>query len=788
MPNPPPRVPDPGQRQRACAFTPPQASPSAPPVSEGPAPVGWPVCGLRSLVWVPTLLTRGPTQSTPLGEGGEGGGPSVGQLREGIAPISGLIWVPCVHLSGCCVCVPVSVPSCFSLSACVLVSACLSPFLSQPAPPPLQLSDNPWVRVLPNQSPCSWQPPAFTLCLSFSQQSLPALAAMRPPWCPLYMPSLAAPILLLLLFLLGGGAEAEDPELLVTVRGGQLRGVRLMAPGGPVSAFLGIPFAEPPVGPRRFLPPEPKRPWPGVLDATAFQSVCYQYVDTLYPGFEGTEMWNPNRELSEDCLYLNVWTPYPRPASPTPVLVWIYGGGFYSGASSLDVYDGRFLAQAEGTVLVSMNYRVGAFGFLALPGSREAPGNVGLLDQRLALQWVQDNVATFGGDPMSVTLFGESAGAASVGMHLLSPPSRGLFHRAVLQSGAPNGPWATVGVGEARRRATLLARLVGCPPGGAGGNDTELVACLRTRPAQDLVDHEWHVLPQESVFRFSFVPVVDGDFLSDTPEALINAGDFHGLQVLVGVVKDEGSYFLVYGAPGFSKDNESLISRAQFLAGVRVGVPQASDLAAEAVVLHYTDWLNPEDPARLREAMSDVVGDHNVVCPVAQLAGRLAAQGARVYAYIFEHRASTLSWPLWMGVPHGYEIEFIFGLPLEPSLNYTAEERTFAQRLMRYWANFARTGDPNDPRDPKVPQWPPYTAGAQQYVSLDLRPLEVRRGLRAQACAFWNRFLPKLLSATDTLDEAERQWKAEFHRWSSYMVHWKNQFDHYSKQDRCSDL
>ncbi|KAM9725238.1 acetylcholinesterase isoform 6-T7 [Dama dama] len=531
---------------------------------------------------------------------------------------------------------------------------------------------------------------------------LPALAAMRPPWCPLHTPSLASP-LLLLLFFLGGGAEAEgpeDPELLVMVRGGRLRGLRLMAPRGPVSAFLGIPFAEPPVGPRRFLPPEPKRPWPGVLNATAFQSVCYQYVDTLYPGFEGTEMWNPNRELSEDCLYLNVWTPYPRPSSPTPVLVWIYGGGFYSGASSLDVYDGRFLTQAEGTVLVSMNYRVGAFGFLALPGSREAPGNVGLLDQRLALQWVQENVAAFGGDPTSVTLFGESAGAASVGMHLLSPPSRGLFHRAVLQSGAPNGPWATVGVGEARRRATLLARLVGCPPGGAGGNDTELVACLRMRPAQDLVDHEWHVLPQESVFRFSFVPVVDGDFLSDTPEALINAGDFHGLQ----------------------------------------------------------------------------------------LAGRLAAQGARVYAYIFEHRASTLSWPLWMGVPHGYEIEFIFGLPLEPSLNYTIEERTFAQRLMRYWANFARTGDPNDPRDPKAPQWPPYTAGAQQYVSLNLRPLEVRRGLRAQACAFWNRFLPKLLSATDTLDEAERQWKAEFHRWSSYMVHWKNQFDHYSKQDRCSDL
>lgn len=604
---------------------------------------------------------------------------------------------------------------------------------------------------------------------------------MRPPSLQ------ASPLLLLLLFFLEGGVEGlEDPELLVTVGGGRLRGVRLMAPGGPVSAFLGIPFAEPPVGPRRFLPPEPKRPWSGVLDATTFQNVCYQFVDNQYPGFEGSEMWNPNRALSEDCLYLNVWTPYPRPAR-APVLVWIYGGGFYSGASSLDVYEGRFLVQAEGAVLVSMNYRVGAFGFLALPGSREAPGNVGLLDQRLALQWVQENVAAFGGDPMSVTLFGESAGGASVGMHLLSPPSRGLFQRVVMQSGTPNAPWASVSPGEARRRATMLARLLECPITGTGSNDTELVTCLRAQPAKRLVDYEWHLLPQDSVFRFSFVPVLE-DFLSDTPEALLEAGDFSGLQVLVGVVKDEGSYFLVYGAPGFSKDNESLISRSQFLSGVRVGVPQASDLAAEAVVLHYTDWLRPEEPELLRDALSEVVGDHNVVCPLAQLAGRLAARGARVYAYLFEHRASTLSWPLWMGVPHGYEIEFVFGLPLKPGLNYTSEEKALARRMMRYWANFARTGNPNSPPDPSGSQWPRYSGDTQQYVSLNVRPLELRRGLHAQACAFWNRFLPKLLSATDTLDEAERQWKAEFHRWSSYMVHWKNQFDHYSKQDRCSDL
>lgn len=202
--------------------------------------------------------------------------------------LAGLSLFPAFVRLGVCVCVPDLCPL-LLLPVCVLVSACLPPSLHfspfcQPAPPPLQLSDNPWARVLPNHllPPGSFEPSPSAF-LSPSRR-LPALAAMRPPWCPLHTPSLASP-LLLLLFLLGGGAEAEgpeDPELLVTVRGGRLRGLRLMAPGGPVSAFLGIPFAEPPVGPRRFLPPEPKRPWPGVLNATAFQRVCYQYVDTLY--------------------------------------------------------------------------------------------------------------------------------------------------------------------------------------------------------------------------------------------------------------------------------------------------------------------------------------------------------------------------------------------------------------------------------------------------------------------------------------------------------------------------
>ncbi|KAG9341627.1 hypothetical protein JZ751_018690 [Albula glossodonta] len=627
--------------------------------------------------------------------------------------------------------------------------------------------------------------------------------------------------LLLLSFLPSPSISQNENDLTVTTRLGRVRGIRMPVPDrNHVTAFLGIPFAEPPLGKRRFRRAEPKKAWSGIYDASMYPNACFQFVDNSYPGFPGTEMWNPNREMSEDCLYLNVWVPAsPRPHNLT-VMVWIYGGGFYSGSSSLDVYDGRYLAYTEKVVVVSMNYRVGAFGFLALHGSSEAPGNVGLLDQRLALQWVQDNIQFFGGNPKKVTIFGESAGGASVGMHLLSPDSRPTFSRAILQSGVPNCPWATVSPAEARRRATLLAKLVGCP----GGNDTEMFDCLRNRHPQELIDQEWQVLPYSSLFRFSFVPVIDGVVLPDTPDAMLNSGNFKDTQILLGVNQDEGSYFLLYGAPGFSKDNESLISREDFLEGVKMSVPHANDIGLEAVVLQYTDWMDENDALKNRNAMDDIVGDHNVICPLQHFArsyaqhhalrsqaGGMGSTGAgvgggnsgpisnsggsnsqgAVYLYLFDHRASNLAWPEWMGVIHGYEIEFVFGLPLEKKLNYTAEEEKLSRRMMKYWANFARTGNPNLNADGTIDsrrRWPVFTANEQKHVGLNTEPMKVHRGLRTQMCALWNRFLPQLLNITDNIDEAERQWKVEFHRWSSYMMHWKSQFDHYSKQERCTDL
>ncbi|XP_077326629.1 acetylcholinesterase isoform X1 [Lithobates pipiens] len=594
--------------------------------------------------------------------------------------------------------------------------------------------------------------------------------------------SLTPVTLCTLSLLLSRALGQSDTELLVTTRSGKVRGTRLSVLNSHVTAFLGIPFAEPPVDKLRFRRTEPKKPWSEVWDATVYPNACFQYFDTLYPGFSGMEMWNPNKPMSEDCLYLNIWVPHPRPSNAT-VMVWIYGGGFYSGSSSLEVYDGRYLCHAENVIVVSMNYRVGAFGFLTLtPGSADAPGNVGLFDQRLALQWVQDNIVFFGGDPRTVTIFGESAGGASVGMHVLSPGSHNLFSKAILQSGSPNTPWATVTPQEGRRRAELLGKLLECRQ----GNDSELLNCLRTKPPQKLIDHEFSVLPAPCVFRFAFVPVFDGDFFPDAPETMLNMGRFKPCPLIVGVNQNEGSYFLLYGAPGFSKNNDSLITREEFLGGVRMSVPHANDIALEAVVMQYTDWTDEHAPVKNRDAMDQLVGDHNIICPVTHFAGKVSEFGNRVYAYYFDHRASNLAWPQWMGVPHGYEIEFVFGLPLDPKLNYTKQEADLSRRMMKYWANFARTGDPND--DARQSRWPIYTVTEQKYLPLNNKPLQNLQGIRVQTCTFWNRFLPKLLNITDNIDEAERQWKVEFHRWSAYMMRWKNQFDHYSKQERCSEL
>ncbi|KAM9733014.1 cholinesterase-like [Menidia menidia] len=539
---------------------------------------------------------------------------------------------------------------------------------------------------------------------------------------------------------------ATQDGLVINTAHGKVHGKLLSVVGGEVRAFLGIPFGKPPIGKLRFKAPEPVDRWEGVKDSTKFSNSCYQMPDTLYPGFKGAEMWNPNTPLSEDCLYINVWTPVfnkTRPASLVPVLVWIYGGGFVGGTSSLDIYHGHFLSKSEGVVVVSMNYRVGAFGFLSLPDNKYIRGNAGLLDQQLALKWVTNNIAAFGGDPSKVTIFGESAGAGSVGFHLLSPGSKNLFHRAVMQSGSPNAPWGTVRLQEIWDRSLMLAKLLGCPT----SHSAQLESCLQRANPKEIATKQYDVLMPPSLLSLPFTPTVDGDFLPADVDVLLSGSDLPKKELMIGLNKDEGTYFLAYGAPGFNITGQSLITRKEFLEGVQLEMADASDVTKEAAVFHYTDWTDLENGMKNRDLLGSLVGDKLFVCPVLEFAHKYSQRAGKTFLYLFDHRSSVNPWPAWMGVMHGYEIEFIFGMPLNASLGYTKSEVNMTKKFMKHWANFAHTGNPGIDGT----TWPMFTAEQQEYVTLNPNPPELKRMMRARECQLWTKVVPQIQRTSDKL-------------------------------------
>ncbi|XP_069495253.1 cholinesterase-like [Ambystoma mexicanum] len=561
-------------------------------------------------------------------------------------------------------------------------------------------------------------------------------------------PSRSSEVCLLLLCMFTWNTHAEDPEALVVTKQGLVRGAQLPSPSGPVNAFLGIPYGEPPTGSLRFKKPVPIKPWKGILNATKYGNSCYQIKDDAFPGFIGSEMWNPNTELSEDCVHLNVWVPSTKPTR-APVLVFIHGGGFETGTCTLDVYDGRILAQTEG-VIVSMNYRLGALGFLALPENPEISGNAGLFDQQLALQWVQENIAAFGGDPGSVTLFGQSAGAGAVGYHMLSPSSRPLFTRAIMQSGSPNGPWALMPHREARNMASKLIQLLGC----SDSNTTDVVACLQTKSAQAITHHQNSVLSHEGFAITRFVPTVDGDFLTDTPDMLIKEQKVKQGEVLIGVTVDEGTILLFYGPPGFSKDNESLITTAQFEEGVKEAFPEAGELGLASIIFQYTDWKDENNPVKNRNALNHPLTDYHFACPTASFVKHLVEHGKAIFIYLFAHRAVQEVWPEWAGVMHGAEIPFVFGAPLDPKNNYTKAEVDLSRKMMRSWGNFARIGSPNG-AGVEESGWLNSSSTDQNYAILNTEPLQIQRNLGKKAeCVFWDSYFPKVLKITGNLTVA----------------------------------
>ncbi|AWO99212.1 putative acetylcholinesterase-like [Scophthalmus maximus] len=403
---------------------------------------------------------------------------------------------------------------------------------------------------------------------------------------------------------------------------------------------------------------------------------------------------------------------------------------------------GKLLPVLGGNVRAFLGIPLGALGFLSLPDNENIRGNAGLLDQRLALQWVANNIAAFGGDPSKVTLFGESAGSASVGFHLLSPGSHGLFQRAVMESGSPNACWATTSQTESWNRALVLATSLGCPK----SNSAKLEACLQQADPGKIALQQHDVLTTPSLLGLPFAPVVDGDFLSDKPEVLLSTGNLPKKELLLGVNKDEGTIFTI-NVPGINITGQSLITRNEFLHGVTLTMEDASDVTRETAILQYTDWTDENNRMKNRDLLGSLVGDQLFVCPALEFAQRYSQHGGKTFLYLFDHRSSINPWPAWMGVMHGYEIEFVFGMPLNASLGYTKTEVNMTKKIMKHWANFARTGDPGI----DGVQWPAFTPQQQEYVTLNTNPPEPKTMMRAQECQLWNKLIPRIQRVSDDL-------------------------------------
>ena len=477
----------------------------------------------------------------------------------------------------------------------------------------------------------------------------------------------------------------------VTVAGGRLEGVA--GRDASVRVFKGVPYAVPPVGPRRWKAPEPATSWSGVRAADRFAPACVQNVAGAR--LPWTEEFMHQGAVDEDCLYLNVWTTSSRGAR-RPVLVYIYGGGFNEGSGSVAIYDGEALAK-KGLVVVTFNYRVGVLGFLAHPdlaaeSPHAAPGNYGLLDQVGALKWIQENIAAFGGDPGNVTIAGQSAGAMSVYLLTASPRTRGLFHRAVVQSGP--GGLASFGVGSAR--ALAQSRTVAAQAGAAWAKarGAASLAALRARPARELLVSVAGSPPPR------FGPVIDGWLVTEDVETVYAKGRQQDVPLLTGMNADEGSAFGGYGSATTASFREQ--ARTQF-----------GDRAQQFLMLYPTASDADAARAQVRSARD------GALVALQQLASRRAATAKTpAYLYYFER---AIPWPEHpqYGAFHTGEVPYVFanlGLLGRP---WTAVDRSLADRASSYWVRFAATGNPNGPG---LPPWPAFMPKTPEIMVLGAAP------------------------------------------------------------------
>jgi carboxylesterase type B len=539
----------------------------------------------------------------------------------------------------------------------------------------------------------------------------------------------------------------------VETEDGKVEGLNIKTPhhlfGHQVEQFLGIPFAAPPTGQNRFRPPQPLQNY-GYRKATKLAPICHQ-LDMATNFFIG----------KEDCLYLNVYRPAgATPASKLPVFVWIYGGAFWFGdGSELGFYDGTNVAERHGHIIVTFNYRLFALGFLALPEiaaeNNGTAGNQGLQDQRAALQWVQRNIHAFGGDPAQVTLAGESAGAMSVGSHIVSPESKGLFRSAIMESGDLRADYYWYPrLSEAYKAHEAFADKVGCPSG------PNRLACLRNLPEKDIAlpctkwVADWfpelqnyhpeyfgqgHPLPKDLPSVASpgypatpFGPVIDGSpaGLPDDPMKLLRSGKFNKVPLIIGTNRDGGSYIgvatpLAYGA--FPLLDNDLDKMARWLFTNKTD----QDRLLQLYNGQGGFW-------RKRITFGRVFRDSFFQCSTRDIATEISRHGLPVYHYVFDFKGfGFLDKVFHIGASHVFEIPFVFRTHIDglaDVFNFFGKDKWWKMADMTSctWASFVKCQKPKCPSDPPpncaepyriMPEWTPFSEpDNRNYLRLDLTP------------------------------------------------------------------
>lgn len=504
--------------------------------------------------------------------------------------------------------------------------------------------------------------------------------------------------LLLLLCLCGVAAFAVPLADPIAITSGPITGV--VADG--VHVYKGVPYARPPVGALRWRAPQPPDPWTAPRAMTAFGPICPQGDD----GLGRKEQPQPQRE---DCLYLNVWTPARDADDRLPVMAWIHGGGLVTGAGSKAVYDGARLAK-QGVVVVTLNYRLGPFGFFVHPDlAKESPdgaaGNYGLLDQIAALQWVRANIARFGGDPGNVTIFGESAGALSVLTLMTAKPAQGLFQRAIAESG---GAPARV---QIRAAAEALWRTKAAGIGvtdWAGG-----LATLRAKPAAEILAMYRNIGPLPGSSGKEML-CLDGTVLTQSPADVFAAGNETAVPLLIGSNTDEGTIFTLQSAPK---------TTAAYEAALRAYFPGQVD----AILRLYPAKTDADAAAAYTAALGDVT----FTAGARRLAVRHAAAGQPTYRYVFG-RVTRVAGALGFGAFHGAEVPYVFGNV--DGLQYRADDTRLAATISANWVAFARTGKPASNA------WQPYDPQRDNYLYFDTT-ISAMEGYRTAACDLWDKVL-----------------------------------------------